>query len=98
MAQARFGPLAWDPTRGVITITVYVDDAPPPPNDGGNYSEPTGSVLTMEVPAKKSTTDPPTIIKIQTSPTGAIYTKLTWNGSAWANPVRINADGSPYTG
>ena len=100
MAQvpAAFGPITWDTVKSTVTLTLYADDAPEPPDDGALYSAPTGSQLTMEVPVRKAVTDPPTIVKIETSPTGAIYTRYTWSGTAWGSPVRVNADGSVWTG
>ena len=96
--QVSLGPLTWDTVKDTVTLTLYAQDAPPAPDDGAIYTNPTGSVLSMEVPVRKATAAAPTIVKIETSPEGAILTRYEWNGTAWANPVRINDDGSVWTG
>lgn len=91
-----WGPMYWNPDTGVITVTIVANDAPPTPNDGGNYSPPSGTQLTMDMTVRRRASNAPTIIRYDTSPEGFIYTLLTWNGTAWANPTRVNADGTPY--
>jgi hypothetical protein len=90
--------LSWNTTTGAVTVNIEAQDAPPIPDDGYEYSPPSGSRLAFDVPVKRANTDPPTIVRVETSPTGFVLTRLTWNGTAWVNPVRINQDGSLYTG
>lgn len=95
LIPTRITNLVWDTARGVVTVNVLADDAPPRPNDGANYSQPIGSQLSFDVPVRRAATDPPTITKIQTSPSGFVLTRYTWSGTAWANPLRVDENGNP---
>lgn len=90
-----------DDNRNVLVITATVMDAPPTPPPGPNqvYSQPSGTVWTFEAPIRKATTAPPTTIRTTTTTSGPIWELLTLNSQGvYSNPVRINADGTPYTG
>lgn len=95
LIPARITNLVWDTTRGVVTVNVLADDAPPPPKDGYTYAEPVGSQVTFDVPVKRAASDPPTVTRVETSTAGFVLTRLTWNGTAWGNPVRVDQNGKP---
>lgn len=87
------------------TLTLYLRTLPPsaPPPAGvptSNWYPQPGSVLTLDLPAKKLpsvTVTGMSAVADATAAGGVAYYLYTWNGSAYANPVRCNPDGTtPY--
>lgn len=92
--------LTWHQDTSTVEFELQSNEAPPRPDwiaDDRWYGA-GGDVLTFSVPAKKATATASVGIGITgvDAVTGMPqFTKYTWNGTAWVNPVRCDGNGNP---
>jgi hypothetical protein len=100
LVTMQIDSIVWDTAVDTATLTLTGDDIPPPPDLPGNWYPGPGTGITITVPVKRRAVEsPPTGILATTDAAGlVVYTRYEYVAGSWANPVRVNHDGSPYTG
>jgi hypothetical protein len=100
LERMSLGQAVWDTTAGNMELTFISDGFPPyPAGWNPDLCDPLERLsVTLTGPARRGIVTTPTVIRRSLVDGVIVYTKWSWNGTAWGSPVRANPDGTPWTG